>query len=404
MLQEGGKVMSEKKCIVLHSQSPIVPSTGHLGAMSSARSLGTGIETLKIEEAVLSKSERNDLRRDPRTRAIAEPMPMKLIEPTESENVADVAAENETWGVKAVRAPESPFTGKGITVAVLDTGIDPDHDAFQGVNLVRKNFTTESDDDLHGHGTHCAGTVFGKDVNGQRIGVASNIERALIGKVLGQGDGTSATIANAIMWAVENGAHVISMSLGIDFPGFVDILVHEEGLDINPATSIALEQYRANVNMFSELADFVQARGSFAQGAVIIAASGNESKRPTYEIAVGPPAAGTGIIAVGALQEGVNGFSVASFSNNQVDISAPGVGVISALRGGGLTSMNGTSMATPHVAGVATLWAQKLLDETGRVDNQILTAQIIVSGDTAPLIAGSEAEDVGAGIVQAPLS
>ncbi len=396
--------MPEKKYIVLHSQRPIVPSTGFLGAMGSAGSLGIGIETLKIKEAVLTKAERDDLRRDPRTRAIAEPMPMKLIEPTKSETVADVAATNETWGVKAVRAPDSPFTGEGITVAVLDTGIDPNHVAFQGVNLVRKNFTTENDDDLHGHGTHCAGTIFGKDVNGQRIGVASKTQRAVIGKVLGEGGGSSATIANAILWAVDNGAHVISMSLGIDFPAFVDFLVRNQGLDINPATSIALEQYRANVNMFSELANFVRARGSFAQGAVIIAASGNESERPTYEIAVGPPAAGTGIIAVGALQEGANGLSVANFSNNQVDISGPGVGVISALRGGGLTSMSGTSMATPHVAGVATLWAQKLLDETGRVDNQILTAQLLASGDTTSLVTGSEAEDVGTGIVQAPIN
>lgn len=396
--------MSEQKYIILRRQSPIVPEAGSLGTRSGGRAFGMRSETLEIEEADLSKAERDDLRRDPRTRALAEPMPMKLIEPVDSNEVAAGTAENETWGVKAVRAPESPFTGEGITVAVLDTGIDPNHPAFQGVELIRRNFTTEGDDDQNGHGTHCAGTVFGRDVNNLRIGVARNVRRALIGKVLGAGGGSSATIARAIQWAVNEGAHVVSMSLGIDFPGFVEFLVNDRDVDINPATSIALEAYRANINLFSELAEFVQAQSSFIQGTLIVAASGNESNRPRFEIAVAPPAAGTGIVAVGALQEGASGLSVARFSNNQVNVSGPGVGVISASPGGGLRSLSGTSMATPHVAGVAALWAQKLRQETGRVDSEMFMAQLLASGDMTPLAADSEAEDVGMGIVQAPLS
>lgn len=360
-------------------------------------------ETIEIEEVDLTRAERNDLRRDPRTRAIAFPMPMTLINPVASRDAsaADVAA--VTWGVQAVRAPESPFDGTGVTVAVLDTGIDPNHPAFAGVALERRNFTQEGDDDINGHGTHCAGTIFGQDVNGARVGVARNVDRALIGKVLGAGGGSSAVLAEAIQWAVNEGAHVISMSLGIDFPGFVDWLVNEQDVDVNPATSIALEAYRANVNLFTELARVVQAQGMFGQGTVIVAASGNESNRPDFEIAVAPPAAGTDIVAVGALQEGAGGHSVASFSNNQVNISAPGVNVISAVPGGGLGSKSGTSMATPHVAGVATLWAQRQLELTGQVNNQTLTARLIASGIRSPLVADAEAEDVGTGIVQAPL-
>ena len=396
-------MFKETKYVILRSREILVPTTDNLGARRGAGTFEVDPEQLEIEETELSLSERNDLRRDPRTRAIAPAFPLKLIAPVESKDVATPTA-GSTWGIEAVGATSSPFDGSDITVAVLDTGIDPNHPAFAGVDLVQKNFTTESDNDLDGHGTHCAGTIFGKDVDGTRIGVARNIKRALIGKVLGQGGNSSTTIAQAIQWAVNEGAHVISMSLGIDFPGFVRFLTDVQGLETEPATSIALEGYRANINLFTELSRFVQAQGLFGQGTIIVAASGNESERPRFEISVAPPAAGTGVIAVGALRESLSGFSVANFSNDQVDISAPGVNVISARVGGGLRSLSGTSMATPHVAGVAALWAQRQLNATGRVNNRVLMSQLISSGTLEPLAPGQEIDNIGTGIVQAPQS
>ena len=396
-------MFKETKYVILRSREILVPTTDNLGVRRGASTFEVDPEQLEIEETELSLSERNDLRRDPRTRAIAPAFPLKLIAPVESKDVATPTA-GSTWGIEAVGATSSPFDGSDITVAVLDTGIDPNHPAFAGVDLVQKNFTTESDNDLDGHGTHCAGTIFGKDVDGTRIGVARNIKRALIGKVLGEGGNSSTTIAQAIQWAVNEGAHVISMSLGIDFPGYVKDLIQFAGLEIEPATSIALEDYRANINLFTELSRFVQAQGLFGQGTIIVAASGNESERPRFEISVAPPAAGTGVIAVGALRESPSGFSVANFSNDQVDISAPGVNVISARVGGGLRSLSGTSMATPHVAGVAALWAQRQLAATGRVNNRVLMSQLISSGTLEPLAPGQEIDNIGTGIVQAPQS
>lgn len=392
------------KYIILKRKKTVVPTMENLSMRAaSPLALAAAPDDLEIEEAELSLADRNDLRRDPRTRAIAIPMPMKLIAPIESQDATELEEQDVSWGVRAVGALESPFDGAGITAAVLDTGIDPTHPAFNGVQLIRRNFTDEGDDDQHGHGTHCAGTIFGRDVGGTRIGVATGVQRALIGKVLGQGGGSSASIAQAIQWAINEGAHVISMSLGIDFPGFVDFLVNVHGLDVNPATSIALEAYRANVNLFSELADFVRAQGGLlGEGTIIVAASGNESNRPQYEIAVAPPAAATGIVSVGALQQTANGLSTAQFSNNQVDLSAPGVNIVSARLGGGLAAMSGTSMATPHVAGIACMWAHRQLQSTGMIEGQRFLARLISSGSMTPMAANEEAEDVGSGIVQAP--
>lgn len=359
-------------------------------------------DSFQLEEHRLSEAESRDIRKDPQIHAIAPAMPMRLIEPAEAPEDVPVLTGTATWGVDAVRATNSPFNGSGIIVSVLDTGIDLTHEAFKGIDIKRKNFTKEGDDDQDGHGTHCAATIFGRDVGGYRIGVARGVEQVLICKVLGKNGGSSNTIARAIQWSLDEKAHVISMSLGVDFPGFVDEMV-KKGLDVNAATSIALKAYRDNINLFSALQKEIEALEGFEHGTTIIAASGNESRRPRYEIDVSPPASSIGI-AVGALGQSINGLSVAPFSNTGVDVSGPGVNIISAKVGGGLTSKSGTSMATPHVVGVAVLWGQKLLSSYGRLESKQLTAHLRAQADTASLAVGFKRSDVGAGIVQAPLS
>jgi subtilisin family serine protease len=154
--------------------------------------------------------------------SIAPVIPMRLIAPVEVLDTVQPTADGVAWGVKAVGADTSPFSGDGVVVAVLDTGIDASHPAFAGVDIIQKDFTGEGNRDENGHGTHCAGTVFGRTTNGTQIGVAPGVKNALIGKVLGtEGGGSSDQIASAIQWAVNNGANVVSMSLGIDFPGLV---------------------------------------------------------------------------------------------------------------------------------------------------------------------------------------
>ena len=138
----------------------------------------------QIELESLDTRDLFDLRRDPQVVSIAPPIPVALIEPTASEEAQTLSEPGATWGVTVTGAADSPFTGKGVTVAILDTGIDASHEAFKGVTVIEQDFTGEGNGDGQGHGTHCAGTVFGQVVNGFRFGVAPGVQRALIGKVL----------------------------------------------------------------------------------------------------------------------------------------------------------------------------------------------------------------------------
>jgi subtilisin family serine protease len=357
--------------------------------------------TVEIEDVRLDRTQAISRARD--VVAVAPVIPMKLIAPVPMDAPLDPLAGGSTWGVKAVGADTSPFTGDGAIVAVLDTGIDPSHEAFTGVELERRNFTNGSNDDEHGHGTHCAGTIFGRAVNGTRIGVATGVTSALIGKVLGPDGGGSDGILQAIQWASNNGAHVISMSLGIDFPGYVSQLIGED-VPAELATSMALDAYRANVLLFERLASVLRAQSAFMQPTLLVAAAGNESQRNVdadFEIHVGPPAVSEGIVSVAALGHGRDGLTIAPFSNVGARLSGPGVGVVSAARGGGLVSMSGTSMATPHVAGVAALWVEKLR-VAGQLNDLLLIDRLVGSASTTAMKPGFDPEDVGAGLAQAP--
>jgi subtilisin family serine protease len=283
---------------------------------------------------------------------------------------------NFTWGLMATRVNSSSFSGNGIRVAVLDTGLDVSHPDFNGRAPITASFIQgQSVQDGNGHGTHCVGTSCGSlrpNTGLPRYGVAHRAQ-ILAGKVLSNaGSGSDSGILAGIQWALQNQAHVISMSLGAR--------VRDPNLP------------------FSQIFETVGQRALTA-GTLVIAAAGNDSRRPAAPWAVSHPANCPSFLAVAAVDRDLR---VASFSNaglnpngGKVDIAGPGVDVDSSWPQPRLrNTISGTSMATPHVAGIAALIAEARPSARGA-----LLWQALVSA-TRPLSAQSR--DVGAGLAQAP--
>ena len=279
-----------------------------------------------------------------------------------------------TWGLQATKATTSRFSGRGIKVAVLDTGLDLQHPDFAGRRITSRSFiANEQVQDGGGHGTHCIGTACGSQRPSRlpRYGVAYNAD-IFVGKVLSnRGSGTDGQILAGIEWAITSGCEVVSMSLGrLARPG----------------------------ERFNPVFDQAGLR-ALERGILIIAAAGNDSGRPRRIEPVSHPANCPSIMAVGALDEGVQ---VAGFSNGgrirpggEVDIAGPGVNVHSSFPRPQLyRRLNGTSMATPHVAGIAALYAEM----SPKLRGATLGGQLIQSARRLPL----PRQDVGAGLVQAP--
>ncbi|MCP1469024.1 subtilisin family serine protease [Sphingobium sp. OAS761] len=316
---------------------------------------------VKVATAELSDKEASAERRREGVRMIGRAMPVRLIAYGDREPVP--AAMGASWGIAATGADRSPRTGNGVTVAVLDTGINKKHPAFAGMELVCRDFTVDGEVktavDRHGHGTHCAGTIFGREIDGTRIGVAPGIERALIGKVLpDDGGGDSGMLFDALTWASREGANIVSMSLGFDFPGLVATLT-QDGMAPEVAASNALVVFGQNLRAFDTLMANFRVSEFIGRNMLVVSAAGNESRRDQaadFRISTSLPAATLGVVSVAAYGQNGGGFRIAPFSNIDALIAGPGVDIVSADLKKGLARMSGTSQACPHVAGLAALW------------------------------------------------
>lgn len=257
-----------------------------------------------------------------------------------------VSGDQVDWGVARVRGIEAqgklgPRTK--VPVAILDTGIDTDHEDLKGVYSVCKSFVSGANtcEDDQGHGAHVAGIVAAHRNGKGVVGVAAGYADLMIGKVLdSRGSGYGSDIADGIKYMADNGAKIISMSLGSPAQWGPDPL-------IKSATDYAV-----------------------GKGIYVVAANGNDSSGR-----VGYPAANPGVIGISSSN---NRDQLSSFSTygSDTDYIAPGSDILSVKMGGGYVRYSGTSMATPMVAGVLALCLA-----SGKPCNPLKTDNLGLSAD-----------------------
>ena len=297
---------------------------------------------------------------------------------------------SKQWHMKQINMPAAwkLADGEGVIVAVLDTGVAyenfkkfhivPDLVGVEFVkpyNFVRNNKHANDD---HGHGTHVTGTIAQATHNGIGVtGVARKVKIMPLKVLSGSGSGSVGGIADAIRYAADNGAKVINMSLGGPFPSRV----------MKKAVKYA-----------------------YSKGVIVVCAAGNESGK------VGYPAAYPGAFAVAATQPD-EGTAFYSNYGKQVDIAAPGGNTRHFGADGGVlqntivlgnpekneyASYNGTSMASPHVAGVAALVVGEGITEPAAVERILLdTARAPKSGNFDKLRYGAGIVDAEAAVLKA---
>jgi subtilisin family serine protease len=285
------------------------------------------------------------------------PMPGKNAERPKNPLPPGVDAAEIPWGISRVNAPAAwaVTKGEGVKVAVIDTGIDCNHPDLKlncagGYNALDSG-KSPMDDNMHG--THVAGTIAGILDGKGVVGVAPKAKLYAVKVLDANGGGGLVSIIKGLIWAGNNGMQVANMSLGA------------------PMGTI-----------------FMRGALKYAQmkGVAVIAAAGNDGGSVNY------PAAYPEAIAVSAL--GPN-EAIAPFSSRgaQVAFIAPGMDVKSSIPGGGYDEFNGTSMATPHVAGLAALAVARGAKGEAGVRSALRRAAVPIKGLTA--------SQQGAGVVDA---
>jgi subtilisin family serine protease len=304
---------------------------------------------VKIE---VTKDSIFELAKDQDVVAIIPNQQIHLIEPkfVEYDDLAKGEIKRKmTWGMSHLEIDKLWSTGnthgKDKKVAVLDTGVYGVHAALQGrvkefvvIDPLGRRINTSPEFDAHGHGTHVCGTIAGSDIGNIAIGVAPEAELYVAGVLVGEA--TLSTLIEGISWAVEQSVDIINMSLGFSYyePKFDEIFKILLDLDVLPVVAIGNENHGNTSSPGS-------AQSALSVGALELAQSGQ-----------------TDIASFSSGASLVFPSSTGTIRVDKPDVVAPGVQVLSAVpprRGThGLIEhgyMDGTSMATPHVSGVAAL-------------------------------------------------
>ncbi|MCY1142753.1 S8 family serine peptidase [Actinoplanes sp. Pm04-4] len=347
---------------------------------AGARALGAAAGTeLPSLGAVAVRADKKTLADFWRTQASADGSRTATTAKIWLDGKVEPVLDRSTAQIGAPDAWKAGLDGAGVKVAVLDTGADQNHPDLAGRILEARDFSDSATGttDHFGHGTHVAATVAGSGAgsNGTRKGVAPGA-RLLIGKVLDDsGSGYESGIIAGMEWAAGAGAKVVNMSLG---GGATD------GTD---PMSAAVDEISA------------------ATGTLFVVAAGNEGQ----DYSVGTPGAAPSALTVGAVDRDDR---IADFSSRgprfgdeglKPEITAPGVGIVAARAEGTsmgepvdelYTAANGTSMATPHVAGAAAIIAQQHPDWTGAQIKDELVSTAKTTADTSVYAQGAGRVDL----------
>ena len=222
--------------------------------------------------------------------------------------------------IKARYLQDKGYSGKNVTVAIIDTGCDKTHPMLKDKIIGGRNYTNEGTSkdftDLNGHGTHVAGIIAG-----DYDGVAKGCNLIILKVLNKRGEGDLQSVVKAIYYAIGKKVDIINMSLGCP--------------NNDPALEKAIKK-------------------AVAKGICVCCASGNNGDNNPNTDENAYPGAYSEVICVGAMNSNL-GVSNFSNSNKFVDIVAPGENITSTYIGGGLKSLTGTSMATPCVSGALAL-------------------------------------------------
>jgi thermitase len=261
-------------------------------------------------------------------------------------NIPNDSYFNKQWALQKMQGCQTKSGGPEVLIAVLDTGIDTKHEDLAGKVVKSVSFTKSATaSDALGHGTHIAGIIAATANNG--IGIAGFAPNArLLNVKIADDNGMvwPSTIAEGIIWAVDNGARIINMSLAV------------------PSSTPALEEAVAYAS---------------SKGVVLIAAAGNNIKSiPVY------PAYYSNVIAVAATDS--DGRLWAESNNGDwVDVYAPGVEIFSTNPGNSYSYLSGTSMATAYATAAAALMFDTVTDvnDDGSVSDEVAAQLKAFFGD-----------------------
>ncbi|MGH3499971.1 MAG: S8 family serine peptidase, partial [Nocardioidaceae bacterium] len=351
-------------------RSKAAPSTGRVRQLESVH--GIGLHADKGDAARIGTA-LDRLADRPRARTLRAG-PLAGIKKIWLDRQTKAVLDESVPQIGAPTAWDRGYDGSGVTVAVLDTGIDTDHPDLAGKVVAAKNFSnSDTVDDHFGHGTHVASTIGGSGAasDGKYKGVAPGVDLMNV-KVLGDsGSGTTSEMIDGMEWAAQHDADVVNLSLGVRGS-------YTDGTDPgSQAVNALTEQY----------------------GTLFVIAAGNDGPNAST---ITTPGTADKALTVGAVdkQDELAGFSSrgprAGDRALKPDITAPGVHITAARAGGTAlcqvgcvqpedgpvneyyTSASGTSMATPHVAGAAALMAD------ARPDLDAMQLKELLMGTASP--------------------